>query len=118
MVWTLTTSGSAVAMAGTHVNSTIKVSGSALLGFSNQAEGIIEARTKKTWVDNYSSQSNGIKNILSDTASSLIAMDMIAYDNTGYLAREADMLMNKLDERINSNIAVLKDFKTSDLRTP
>jgi len=116
--WTLCTSGAAVVKAGTHANSTIAASGSALQGFADAAEGKIEASTRKSYIDNYSSLSIGVKNMLSDVASSIVAMDIIAYDNTGYLAREADMLMNKLDERINSGLAILKDFKTNALQSP
>jgi len=118
MSWTLLTSGAAVLKAGTHANSTIKVSGAALVQYADAAEGRIEAQTRRSWVDNYSSLSTGIKNILSDVAASIVAMDIVAYDNTGYLAREADMIMNKCDERINAGLSILKDFKSNQLQTP
>lgn len=115
--WTLTTSGAAVAKAGIHCNA---ISGSSvtMAKWSDEAEGRIEAETRRSWVTNYSGLPTGIKGILSDVTSSLIAMDIIAYDPTGYLYREADMLMNMNDDKATRGLAILKDFKSNTLQTP
>ena len=118
MSWTLTTSGAAVANAGKNVNSTIAASGSALARWSDEAEGIIEHETRRKWVDNYSTLITPVKNALDSTASSLIAMRMIAYDPTGYISREADILLNVNDERIAKGLQFLKDFKSNTIQTP
>ncbi len=118
MTWTLTTSTAAVIKAGTNANSTITVSDTALGKWSDEAEGFVEVATHRSWVANHSTLSTGIKNILSDVASSKIAMNIIAYDTTGYLSREADTLLNVNDDVIQKGIATLRDFKNSTLRTP
>jgi len=118
MSWTLCTSGAAVAKAGVHCNSTIKVSGSALLQWCSDAEGRIEAETRRSWAANYSSLGAGVKGILADVCSSLIAMNIIAYDTTGYLSREADALLNVNDDKAGSGLRILKDFKSNTLQTP
>jgi hypothetical protein len=117
MSWTLTTSGACVLKAGTHANSTIAASGAALLKWSDDAEGYIEATTRKKWVDGYSGLDTGIKGILSDIVSSKVAMAIIAYDTTGYLTREADTLMNFNDDIITKGLGVLKDFDANSLKT-
>jgi hypothetical protein len=115
--WTLTTSGAAVAKAGIHCNA---ISGSVvtMAKWSDEAEGRIEAETRRSWVTNYSGLPTGIKGVLSDVASSLIAMNIIGYDTTGYLSREADTLLNVNDDKANRGLAILKDFKSNTLQTP
>jgi len=118
MSWTLCTSGAAVYKAGEHVNSTVSGSGLILAKWSDEAEGRIEAETRRSWVANYSGLSDGVKGILSDTCSSLIAMKIISYDTTGYLSREADTLLNVNDDIANDGLKILKDFKSNTLHTP
>ena len=117
MSWTLCTSGSAVAKAGVHCNS---ISGSAvtMATWSTEAEGRIEGITRRSWVSNYTSLPTGVKGILSDVCSSLVAMKIVAYDPTGYLRREADLLMNSNDDIAKTGMNELKDFKSNTLQTP
>jgi hypothetical protein len=118
MSWTLTLSGSAIAKAGTHASSVLTLSGSLLAGFSDMAEGRIITETRRDWVTSYATLPTGVKGLLSDVASSLVAMDIVAYNPTGYLTREADMIMNMNDDRINRGLAILKDFKSNEIKTP
>jgi len=118
MTWTLCTSGAAIFKAGEHCNSTVSGSGTILAKWSDEAEGRIEAETRRTWVSNYSGLGTGIKGVLSDVCSSLIAMNIIAYDTTGYLTREADSLLNVNDDKANNGLKILKDFKSNTLQTP
>jgi len=117
MTWTLCTSASAVAKAGTHCSA---ISGSAvtMAKWSDEAEGRIEAETRRSWVANYTGLPTGIKGILSDVCSSYVAMNIISNDPTGYITREADMLMNRNDDIINRGLAILKDFKSNTIQTP
>ncbi|KKK45888.1 hypothetical protein LCGC14_3164740 [marine sediment metagenome] len=117
MSWTLTTSGSAVIKAGIHAND-ITLSGTELAKMSDEAEGYVENITRRKWVDNHAGLDTGIKGVLSDITSSLIGMAIVSYDNTGYLAREADMIMNFNNDRITKGMTALKDFKSNDLKAP
>ena len=118
MSWTLTTSGAAVNKAGTHANSTICASGTALAKWSDDAEGYVESQTRRTWVANYTGLSTGIKGVLSDIVSSKVAMNIVAFDTTGYLTREADTLLNYNDDIVTKGLGVLKDFDSNTLKTP
>ena len=111
MSWTLCTSGAAITLAGANANSSIIVSGGGLADYSDQAEGQIEFETRTAWRDNYSSLTSGAKHTLQDVSASLIAMNIISYDNTGYLTREADTLLNVLDDRVKRG---LKNVEKSD----
>lgn len=114
MSFTFTLSGAAIAKAGVHAN----VSGALLDRWSDDAEGMIEARTGTNWTTTYASLSTGIKGCLSDVASSAIAMNIISYDTTGYLTREADTLMNRNDDIVNQGIATLSKQENHVLKTP
>ena len=117
MSWTLCTSAAAVAKAGVHCNA---ISGAAvtMAEWSTEAEGRIEAETRRAWVANYSGLDNGVKGVLADVTSSYIANNIIKYDSTGFLAREADLLINHNDDIYGRGLAILKDFKSNELRTP
>ena len=114
--WLFCTSGAAVQKAGTHVNSALALSGTGLLALYNDAEGKIEQETYTAWSDGYSGLPTGIKNQLSNVCSSIIAMNMVAYDPTGYLTREADMLMNNYSTVIAAGMSALADKTKHDLR--
>lgn len=118
MSWTLTTSNAATAKAGTNANSTLSVSNAAMGKWSTDAEGFIEVATHTSWVGSFSTLASGIQGILSDVCSSVIAMNLIAADTTGYLSREADTLLNNNDIIITRGIATLRDFKNKTLRAP
>ena|SRR3990167_7498304 len=119
MSWTLTTSGIAVLKAGENVDTNIALSGVRLAVLSDQAEGRIEAETRRSWVSNYSGLDTGIKNILDDVCSSLIAKQLISYNMSGYTSRaEAIMMLNVQDDIAREGLKILKDFKSNDLRSP
>ena len=117
MSWTLTTSGSAVRKAGTNANSTIAVSGSALQDWSDMAEGRIVSETRRDWVDSYNSVDSGVKLLLADTASSLIAKQIISYDMSGYTSRaEAQTMLDVQEDTAQKGISAIKDFKSDSIK--
>jgi len=109
MSWTLCTSGAAISKAGVNANSTICTSGAALEKWSEEAEGRICAECHKDFITDISSLDTGIQYAISDICSSLIALNIIAFDTTGYLTREADILLNLNDDRVTKGLAKLKD---------
>lgn len=117
MSWTLCTSGSAIVKAGVHANATLKAGNADIDKISEEVEGRIARETNNDWVANHTKLSTAIKNVLSDTASAMAGNDILCYDNTGYIAREADMIMNKNIDVINKNLKELKE-KGAALRTP
>lgn len=119
MSWTLTSSGAAIIKAGKNASSDITLSGSALAGWSNEAEGRIIGETRRDWVGNYTGLPSGIKNILSDVCSSYIAKQIISYDMSGYTSRaEALTMLNIQDDIAREGLRILKDFKSNDIKTP
>lgn len=118
MSWTLCTSGAAVVKAGKNANTLLQASGSVLAVWSDDAEGRIEAETRRSWVSNYASLPTGIKGILADVSSSLIAQRIISFDPTNYLNSEADRMMNVNEDRIVRGLKILEDFKSPTLQNP
>ena len=120
MSWTLCLSGPTITKAGVHVNSTIVNYGTNktfLDKLSDEAEGVVCADCHTDFVGSYSDFNARIQNALSDATSSLIVMDLVSYDPTGYLSREADMIMNKCDERYKKALAILSKKENQRLST-
>ncbi len=121
MSWTLCTSGAAIIKAGAHVNSDIVNYGTnktAIDKFSTDAEGRIELFTGMSFVANIGSAPGAISGAVSNICSSMIAIDLINYDITGYLSREADTLLNIHDDIVSKGLKQLKDFKNTTLNNP
>ena len=119
MSWTLCTSGQAMVKAGENADSDIVLSGSRLADWSDQAEGRIEAETRRSWVSSFSSLDSGIQNILGDVCSSMIAKQIINYDMSGFTSRfESAMMLNVQDDIAREGLRILKDFKSNVLKSP
>ena len=119
MSFTLCTSGAATIKAGTNANTTILGDETALNKLADEAEGRIMAETHSDWVTNYNSLSDGIKNVLSDVASSLIAMMIVGYDISSYTTqREAETILDINDDRASKGLSFLKDKAKQKLGTP
>jgi len=117
MSWNLTSSGAAIAKAGVHANATIIADAATLDIWCDDAEGSVEQITNTSWVANRAGLSTSASSALSDIVSSMVAMNIISYDPTGYLTREADMLMNWNDDKMNKGLAALKG-KPDTLKAP
>lgn len=119
MSWTMCTSGAAVAKAGVNASSVAVTSGALMGQWSDEAEGYIEAATRRSWVANFSGLPTGVKAALGNVASSLIANKMINYDTDGYYPlRAAETTLDVNDNIVNDGIRVLKDFKSNTLQEP
>lgn len=119
MVWTLCTSGASIAKAGANANSSIVQSGIVLAKWSNEAEGRICAQTRRDWTGQYSTLSTNIQNVLSDTCSSMIAKQIIAYDLNSYVSRvEVLTMLNLHDDIIKTGLQFLEDFKSNKIQNP
>jgi hypothetical protein len=116
MSWTFCTSGSAVAKAGANCNA-ISGSVATMAKWSDEAEGTICLLTNTDFLTSYAGLNAQIKNALSDACSSYIALSIVQYDPTGYLTREADLLINRNYDVYSNAIKVLTG-KANTLKTP
>lgn len=115
MSWTMCTSGAAIAKAGANANSTVIYSGAIIDAWSDQAEGSINAITRKNWTSSWAALATNIKPILSDLASDMIATKIIAYDTSGYTTgAEARTMLNVLHDNIVRNITELKKMEIQE----
>lgn len=121
MSWTLCTSGSAIIRAGANVSSTIvnyATQKTAMDKISDEAEGQIVHQTHQDWRVDYANLPTDIQNALSNVCSSLIAMQFIVYDLSGYTTiGEGVTMLNVQDNIVREGIALLKDFKLSTIRS-
>ncbi len=118
MAWTLCSSGAAIVKAGVHANATIIADGASMALISEAAEGLVEAVCRRSWVANHAKLSTPIQGALANMTASIIASDIVVYDNTGYLPREADMIMNYNDEIYTRVLNTLKNFKSNEIKEP
>ena len=110
MSWTFCTSGAAIVKAGANCNSGLKISGSILADWSDQAEALINTYSRKDWIAEYASVGTNFKNILGDVCSDLIAMKMINYDQSGYISRaESSMMLDVLRDNITRSMGILRN---------
>ena len=108
MSWNFTSQAKAVAKAGANANSTITISDATLADWSDDIEGDINTITKRDWITN--PPSTNTAGILSNIASSMIAMQIINYDMGGYTSRtEAQTMLDVLDNDIDKKLKDLKD---------
>lgn len=121
MPWTLCTSGSAITKAGANVSTTITNYGTqktAMDKFSDEAEGYIVQQTHIDWRADYSNLAADIQNALSNVCSSLVAIQFITYDMSGYTRLgEAVTMLNIHDQVARDGVVFLKDFKKATIRS-
>ena len=113
MSWELCTSGAALLKAGIHANATLKAYPSDVL--YDMSEGWLALITNLSLSG--APLLPEIKQAVAEILSSHIAMSIIQYDPTGYLTREADMLMNNNYDIVARGLKAL-DGKSNTLKTP
>jgi len=119
MVLTLTTSGAIQKKAGKDANDTIAKSGAALQKFGEQAEGQVEALTRRKWRDNYADLDQGIKDALDDATSDIAALKVITWDLSGYVSsRAAETSLDVIRDNADRLLTQLRDFKSNSLQKP
>ncbi len=91
------------------------ISSGILLQFSNEAEAIINAETRKDWIAEYGNIGANFKDALGIAASSLAGNMVINYNMSGYTSRaEAQTMLDVNRDNYRIAVAVLKDSKTKE----
>ncbi len=109
------TSAAIIAKAGINCNQYAATSQSILAGFCDYADALIDTSSRYNFSGAYSTIAVNIKPILTDTASSLAAINLIAYDMSGYTSRgEAESMITILRDGALRNLAILRDKKVQD----
>lgn len=80
-----------------------------------RAESTVNVAVRFNFSDKYSTLNADVKGILSDVVSSLVAMEAIAYDMSGYtsLIEAEDMIIVWRDNALRG-ISILRDKKQED----
>ena len=92
------------------MNTTLSDAGGAAFDeLSESTEGSIQTEIHSELVSAYSTLNDATQKTITDICSSRIALLLIAQDTTGYLAREADMLMNWNDDIQTKGLAKLDE---------
>ena len=118
MSFTLCSSGAIVARAGSGADPSAAASSVLLEQWSNEAEGEIEIETKRTWVSNFGSQTNGMQNMLASTCAGLAAMRLVAHDPSGYAGGEAELIMDFLKDTTGRTLNTIEKFSKKTQSTP
>lgn len=115
MPYTFATSGSATARAGNNVHPFF--SGAYWDDASLMSEGRIIAETGYDWLTNFATAVSGAQSILLDTSSALMAMEAVSFDTSRYRFGEAELILNRLDDRAKDGLRQLRDLKNKEIKS-
>lgn len=80
-----------------------------------RAESTVNAVCRYNFSDDYAALNADVKGILSDVCSSLVAIEAISYDMSGYTTRtEAEDMINILRDGALRGLSLLRDKKVQD----
>lgn len=80
-----------------------------------QAESTVNSMCRYNFSDNYAALNADVKYLISDIVSSLVAIQAISYDMSGYNSRtEAEDMINVLRDGVLRGLSILRDKKTQD----
>ena len=106
-------SGACARKAGANVSTAITEA--AWSEWMSGAESTINVATRNNWTNSYTTMSEDVKYIIAETVSSLVAINAITYDMSGYTSRgEAEDMIVVLRDAAIRNISFLKDKKAED----
>lgn len=79
------------------------------------AESKLNAETRYNWSDAFANLNADVQSIVTDVTTSLVAMDAINYDMSGFTSRfEATTMLDVLYDRVQQGIKNLKEIKERD----
>jgi len=100
--------------AGSGANATAKDIAT-VSNFVLQAEGILNARTRRNWTSAYATLDDDVKGIISEIVSNLAAIKVINYSMAGYASRlEAQAIIDNL---YNQSERLINELKEQDVQT-
>jgi hypothetical protein len=80
--------------------------------FTLQAESTLNTVTRYNWHDAYSALNADVKYVINDVVSSMVAINAIAYDMSGYTDRvEAEDMINIQRDNVLRGLGILRDKK-------
>lgn len=110
MAATFCSTAQAIDYAGSGANATITADTTTLTEWIEEAESHINIVAQYDFTTDFSNLSANFKNILRETAAAMTAQKIVMYDFSGYLgAREAETLLDFLENIIVRNLARIKD---------
>ena len=113
MAYIMTTEAEIQQKSGANVNVAFNTAMMTAAGI--RAESTINAMTRYNFSDNYATLNVDVKGILSDIVSSLVAMEAIAYDMSGYTSlSEAESMITVLRDGALRGLSILRDKKAQD----
>ena len=109
MSFTIVSSFAIVRSAGTHVNAAASGSSAIIEDIADKAESQVCEACDYDFISNYASVEANLKPVIAKAVASLGAMDLIAYDPTGYLNSENQLIMDTLNNNYEKIIGSLKN---------
>lgn len=109
MSFTLVTSYSIIRSAGANVSATAIASNQLMQDIADKAESQVCEACDYDFITNYASLATNIKPIIAKATASIGAMDLIAYDPTGYLNSENQLILDVLNNSFEKAIGSLKN---------
>jgi len=113
MAYIMTTEAEIQQKSGANVNAAFNTAAMTAAGI--RAESTVNLICRYNFSDNYATLNADVKGLLSDIVSSLVAIEAICYDMSGYTSRiEAEDVINVLRDNALRGLSILRDKKTTD----
>ena len=113
MAYVMTTEAEIQQKMGANVNAAFDTTMMTAAGI--RAESVVNVLCRYNFSDNYATLNADVKGILSDVVSSLVAIEGICYDMSGYTSRiEAEDMINVLRDGALRGLSILRDKKNQD----
>jgi len=113
MAYIMTTEAEIQQKSGAEVN--VAFNTTMMTAANLRAESTINCVCRNNYSDTFAALNTDVKQLLSDIASSLVAIEAITYDMSGYTTRvEAEDMINVQRDIALRGLSILKDKKTQD----
>lgn len=109
MVFTLVTSYAIIRSAGAHVSATAIASGQLIADISDKAESQFCEAIDYDLITNYATIADNLKPVIAKAVACVGAMDLIAYDPTGYLSNENQLILDVLNNSYEKIVGSVKN---------
>lgn len=109
MSFTLVTSYSIIREAGANVSATAIASGQLVQDIADKCESQFCEALDFDFITNYSSVATNLKPVIAKAVASIGAMELIAYDPTGYLNSENQLILDILNNQYEKIIGSMKN---------
>ncbi len=102
-----------IALAGPNADLTFSASSAAVTSWGENAQSLVNVRTRQDWNAIYPTLKDSVKHIVEDTADAIAAINLIEQNMEGYSNQEeAATMLDVLKYTVDRGLSILSDQKS------